>query len=109
MNCDKFEKLFIQATQEALLEHIQNCEECRLEYKKMLKTEQILKEAKPLYAAKKRNIVMLKAAASFILIMLFSTVFMQNSINKTYISKISYEESVAEAFPVDEYGLLDIY
>ena len=105
MSCDKFEKLFIQESEDELLKHIKTCETCNLEYKKMQVTEKIIKESKPYFAAKKRNMAFAKMAASFALIVVISTVFLNNS----YTTKIAYDESVSTAaFPVDEYGLVDI-
>lgn len=102
MYCDKFEELFIQETDEELLKHIQECETCMLEYKKMLKVESVIKEVKPVFAAQKRNKALTKIAASMALVVISSFVLL-NNFNST---KICYEDS--SAFPVDEYGLLDI-
>ena len=109
MNCDKFEQLFVQETDDELLEHIKECEACNREYKKMLRTEQLVKEAKPVFVAKKRNSALTRTAAGIVLTVLASTILMQQNINNAYISKVPYDESVAEIFPIDEYGLLDIY
>lgn len=114
MTCDKFEQLFISESQNELLKHIeiQNCEDCRAEYKKMLITEQIIKEAKPYYRNKKRMYSFaLKSVASFALLVVCSTVLFQNSYNNTnfgFVTKISYEDAVSAGLPIDEYGLLDI-
>ena len=104
MSCDKFEKLFIQETQDELLNHIQSCETCNFEYKKMLVTEKIIKEAKPSFAVKKRQQSFIKMVASIALLVITSTVIFNNST----VTKISYDESVSKAFPTDQYGLLDI-
>ena len=105
MSCDKFEKLFIQELEDELLNHIRTCETCNLEYKKMQVTEKIIKESKPYFAAKKRSKVFVNIAASLALVVVTSTVFLNNS----YTTKIAYDESVSTAaFPVDEYGLVDI-
>ena len=109
MNCDKFEQLFIQETDDELLAHIRECETCRQEYQKMLKTEQIIKEAKPVFAAKKRNKSLTKIAAGVIAAVLASMILIQQNTNTVYVSKVPYDESIAEIYPVDEYGLLDIY
>ncbi|OGH96561.1 MAG: hypothetical protein A2039_00625 [Candidatus Melainabacteria bacterium GWA2_34_9] len=105
MSCDKFEKLFIKESENELLSHIQICETCNLEYKKMLVTEKIIKESKPYFMTKKRSKVFINIAASLALVVVTSTVFLNNSC----ITKIAYDESVSTAaFPVDEYGLVDI-
>lgn len=105
MYCDKFEELFIQETDDELLNHIQSCETCRIEYKKMLKTESIIKEVKPVFASRKRSRTLAKIAASMALVVVSSFVLF-NSFNSI---RICYDDSSSSAaFPVDEYGLLDI-
>ena len=109
MNCDKFEQLFIKESQDELLEHIQNCEDCMSEYEKMLITEKLIKEAKPYFINKARTQTFaLKAVASFALLIVSSAVLFQNNFNSGFVTKISYDDSVSGSYPVDEYGLLDI-
>ncbi len=55
MIATNLKNFFIQETEDELLEHIKNCETCRLEYERMLVTEKIIKEAKPYFAAKKET------------------------------------------------------
>lgn len=104
MTCDRFEEFFTQKTQAELLEHIQSCEKCMLEYKKMLITESLVKEVKPHFTASSRKISFAKMAASLALVAVSSVVIFHN----LYIPKLTYEESVSSSFPCDEYGLLDI-
>ncbi|MEI8389378.1 MAG: hypothetical protein WCG23_05785 [bacterium] len=104
MSCDKFEKLFIQETQDELLSHIKNCETCNFEYKKMLITEKIIKESKPHFLGRKKTKVFVNMAASVALLVITSTVIFNNC----YVTKIAYDESVSTAFPVDQYGLLEV-
>jgi len=104
MNCDKFEKLFIQENETELLEHIKTCETCMAEYKQMLKTQEVIKEAKPYFERKEKSRNFAKIAAAIGLIAVSSFVIF--SVN--FVPKVSYEDSVSNAFPVDEYGLLDI-
>lgn len=104
MSCDKFEKLFIQDTEDELLEHIQSCEVCMLEYKKMKKTESLIQEVRPLLQKQKNKIAYAKIAAAFALVIVSSFVIMNNF----YAPKLCYEDSNSAVMPVDEYGLLDI-
>lgn len=104
MNCDKFEKLFIQETQDELLNHIKSCETCLIEYKKMLKTESLIKEVKPVFISQKRTLSFARIAASFALIAISSFIVLNN----LYVPKLSYEETISSSFPTDEYGLLDL-
>ena len=109
MKCFEFEKLFIKESQDELLEHIQICEDCMSEYKKMEVTEKIIKEAKPYFRQKKHTQhFALKAVASFALLVVSSSVLFHNNINTVFVTKIAYDDSVSASFPVDEYGLLDI-
>ncbi|HSA06729.1 MAG TPA: hypothetical protein P5556_06085 [Candidatus Gastranaerophilales bacterium] len=116
--CNKYESLFIFATEEALAKHLEICEDCRHEHAKMKKTETLIKEIKPYYKKiyKKRlddNIV--KIAAGFIILSLtyFSANYlnlMNSNINTLEISYAENESIVAEmGLPTDEYGLLTVY
>jgi len=104
MNCDKFEHFFTQENETELLEHIKTCETCMNEYKKMQKTQNLIKEARPYFAKKEKTRNFTKIAAVFGLIAVSSFVIF----NINFVPKLSYSDSVSNAFPVDEYGLLDI-
>ena len=45
--CTKYEALFTFRSNEELEQHIQECEDCKLEHEKMLKVSELLKEVKP--------------------------------------------------------------
>ena len=52
--CTKYEALFTFRSQEELEQHIQECEDCRLEHEKMLKVSELLQEVKPYYKEKEK-------------------------------------------------------
>ena len=104
MYCDRFEELFIQETHNELLVHIQSCETCLNEYKKMLKTESLIKEVRPIILEQRRSKSFAKIAASLLLAAISTFVIF----NSLYVPKLCYDDSVPSHFPVDEYGLLDI-
>lgn len=108
MSCDKFEELFIKESPNELLIHIQSCETCMYEYKKMLKTEKIIKEVKPHFSKKKQPVAFAAVAACFALVAVSSSVIFQNNFHNPVVTKISYEDAVSGDTPVDEYGLVDI-
>ncbi len=110
--CKKFEELFISENEKALLEHIEECEECRIEYEKMQKVSNLIKEAKPLYKRKRtarKNVIAM--AASFLMVFLaFFAMQISNPesvVNET-IAAISGSDYTYEqmGLPVDEYGLI---
>jgi hypothetical protein len=107
MNCDKFEELFIKESSKELLIHIQRCEECRKEYEKMLRTEKLIKEAKPYFAKEKQKNVFTRIAAGFAILVVSSVFMLQNNLN-VGVTRIAYDEAVSSDMPFDEYGLLDI-
>ncbi len=104
MSCDRFEELFVKETHNELMIHIQSCETCMIEYKKMLKTQSLIKEVKPYFIKQTRSLSYAKMAASLSLVIISSFIIFNNF----YIPKLSYEEAASFSFSVDEYGLLDI-
>ena len=47
--CKKYETLFTFGTNEEFAKHLEICEDCQEEHKKMQKTESLIKEVKPYY------------------------------------------------------------
>ena len=104
MTCSRFEELFIKEAHNELFIHIQSCETCMYEYKKMQKTQSLIKEVKHHFINQNKNISLVKMAASLTLAITVSFLIL----NGLYVPKLSYEDAVNSSFPVDEYGLLDI-
>ncbi len=110
--CNKYEELFVSCDRQAFFKHIENCDECRIEYQKMQKVSDLIKEIKPLYRARRRakkNVIAM--AASFLIIFLaFFTMQISNpdSIVNEAIASISGANYTYEqmGLPVDEFGLI---
>ena len=105
--CTKFESLFIFSDENALHEHIKECEDCRSEYEKMNKVSELVKEVKPCY--KKNNANALKAACVLFAFVAGCTVFRIADMNYGIIDTIKYgQELSAEdlGFRTDDYGLI---
>ena len=106
MNCKKFEELFIKEDETELLEHIQNCEECKEEYEKMIKVSNLVKEAKPLF--KKEN----KLKQNFALAMVASVTVcsLTGFLLLSWLPYYNYDSAIAsDIYPTDEYGLIELY
>ena len=66
--CSKYEALFTFRSEDELLEHVQNCEDCRIEHEKMQKISDLIQEVKPYYKKKRKNFAKLKAACALFLV-----------------------------------------
>ena len=60
--CNKYKQLINFGTEEELLEHISQCEDCRQEHEKMLAVSSLIQEAKPYFLKKKQEFKKLKVA-----------------------------------------------
>ena len=107
--CTKYEALFTFADEKTLSEHLEICEDCRIEQAKMDRVSELLDEVKPLYKAKKNSYNQLRVAC-----ILFALVFGGASIgvvgsNQDFMDYVKYGETLSAedlGFPVDSYGLL---
>ncbi len=107
--CNKYEALFTFGNEETLKQHIETCEDCKKQQEEMDKVSALLKEVKPYYIAKRKNVAKLKAACA-ISVILMSTVTMGVINFNTDISDIIKYGNTLSAedlgLPVDAYGLL---
>ena len=104
--CNKFEELFIQDDEKQLLEHIMSCEDCRKEYEQMNAVSALIKEAKPYIKRKQREYLKMSAVmvAGMLIIGLTSFTFIN------YMPTYKYETAISsDVYPVDEYGLVELY
>ena len=53
--CNKYEQLINFGTEEELMKHISQCEDCRQEHEKMLAVSSLIQEAKPYFLKKKQD------------------------------------------------------
>ena len=104
--CNKFEELFILDDEKQLLEHIMSCEDCRKEYEQMKAVSGLIQEAKPFIKRRQRELRKMSAVmvAGMFIIGLTSFAFVN------YMPEYKYETAISsEMYPVDEYGLVELY
>ena len=107
--CSKYEGLFVFSSDEKLKEHIEECDNCRAEQKKMDRISELIQEVKPYYTRKKNRLRRLRAVAAVLLVVLFSTTFGFLYSNEDLADSLMYGDTLTAAdlgFPVDSYGLL---
>ena len=107
--CTKYEALFTFGNDETLREHVQNCEDCKKEQEIMDKVSDLLKEVRPYYREKKKNVLKLKAACAVSVILLSSATLGLINFNTDISDTIKYGTTLSAedyGFPVDSYGFL---
>ena len=107
--CTKYEALFTFSDEKTLLEHIENCPDCREEHEKMQKVSELIQEAKPYFIEKRRNYVKMKAVcAVFVMFFSLTTLGVVN-FNTDISDTIKYGNVLSAedlGLPVDSYGLV---
>ena len=107
--CKKYEGLFMFSDEKTLLEHIEQCPDCKAEHEKMLKVSELLQEVKPYFIAKRKRFNQMKIACAISFIMLTGSVMGVMNFNSDVSETLRYG-TVLEAedygFPVDDYGFL---
>ena len=107
--CTKYEGLFVFSDEETLKQHLEECEECRVEQEKMDRVSDLIDEVKLYYRAKNKKRPKLRAACAMFLL-LFSTLTAGIVVNdEDMIDTLRYGETLSAedlGFPVDSYGLL---
>ena len=107
--CSKYEALFTFGNEETLKEHVNSCEDCHKEQEVMDKVSDLLKEVRPYYKVKRRNVVKLKAACAVFAILLSGTTLGVINLNTDISDTIKYGTTLSAedyGFPVDSYGFL---
>ena len=116
--CSKYEGLFIFSDEETLKNHINECEDCRLEQEKMDKVSDLLSEVKFYYRAKNKRVRKLKAICALAMFMFFSATLgvinnggdlADSLMYGDLADSLMYGETLSAedlGFPVDSYGLL---
>ena len=107
--CTKYEGLFVFSDEKTLNEHIQECNDCRLEHEKMQKVSDLLGEVKFHYRLKKRRVMKLKAICAVAMLMFFSASFGVVSNDSDWADALMYGDVLSAeelGFPVDSYGLI---
>lgn len=107
--CSKYEGLFIFSDENTFNEHLQECEECRLEHEKMQKVSELIGEVKFYYKKKSRRVQKMKAICAIVFLMFFTATFGIISSDGDLADALMYGDTLSAedlGFPVDSYGLL---
>lgn len=103
--CKKYEGLFVFAQEQELLNHIQTCNDCRLEHEKMQRVSELIQEIKPYY--KKNKFKKMQVASIFFIVLLGGIVFTGLNGNFQSENTLTYDLSAEElGFPTDDYGFI---
>lgn len=109
--CSKYESLFVFRSEEELNEHINTCEDCRLEHEKMLRVSELIQEAKPYFKEQRRNWAKVKVACALFLLMASSTTLGVINLNTDVSDTLKYGNALTYedlGLPVDSYGLISL-
>ncbi len=109
--CTKYEALFTFRSEEELMEHLQTCEDCRLEHQKMMRVSELIQEAKPYYKEKRRNFAKVKVACALFLLMASGTTLGVINLNTDVSDTLKYGTTLSAedlGLPVDSYGLISL-
>ena len=107
--CTKYEGLFIFSDKEALENHLQECEDCRVESEKMEKVSKLIGEVKFHYLQKARKLRKIKASFVAGLLICFSFGCGVMTMDTDLTDALMYGDTLSAedlGFPVDSYGLL---
>ncbi len=109
--CTKYEALFTFRSEEELLKHVEECEDCKLEHEKMQKVSDLLKEVKPYYREKRKNFAKVKIACALCMLMLSGTTLGVINLNTDVSDTLKYGTTLSAedlGLPVDSYGLITV-
>lgn len=109
--CTKYEALFTFRREEELNKHIANCPDCQKEHEKMQKVSELLKEVKPYYREKRKNLAKVKAACALFVLMVSGTTLGVINFNTDVSDTLKYGTTLSSedlGLPVDSYGLISV-
>ena len=90
------------------MEHIKTCEECRREYEEFEKIGSLVKEAKPLFEKEKVKSLTGKIALSMVAGVSF--IILTGFVVMSWLPNYNYDKAVSsDIYPVDEYGLVELF
>ena len=107
--CTKYEALFTFADEKTFNEHLQNCKECQDENKKMEAVSELIKEVKPHFLKKKKDLAKLKIACAVFAMCLCATTLGLINFNTDISDTLKYGTTLTPedlGFPVDAYGFV---
>ncbi len=109
--CTKYEALFTFRSEDELMRHISECEDCRLEHEKMQKVSSLIEEVKPYYRAKRKNLAKIKIACALLMVMFSGTTLGLINFNPDISDTLKYGTTLSSedlGLPVDSYGLISV-
>ena len=107
--CTKYEALYTFGNDETLKAHLETCEDCKKEQEKLDKISELLKEVKPYYISRRKNMAKVKIACAMLSIVLSGTALGIVNFNTDVSDTIKYGNALSAedlGFPVDSYGLI---
>lgn len=107
--CNGYEAMYTFLNEEDFAKHLEVCEICSAEHKRMQRVSELIEEAKPYIKEKKKAKRVLVTAAAF-----FVAVFATMSVPLCMVGINVYDDLIAQnsstaqelGLPVDEYGFL---
>ena len=109
--CSKYEGLFVFSDEEALQKHLEECPDCRAEHEKMQKVSELIKEVKPYFRERRRNLAKVKVACALFMLMVSGTTLGVLNFNTDVSDTLKYGAALSAeelGLPVDSYGLIYI-
>ena len=109
--CTKYEALFTFRDKSELEEHIKICPDCKAEYEKMLKISELIKEVKPYFVERRKNIAKVKVACALFMLFISGTTLGIVNFNPEISDTLKYGTTLSAedlGLPVDSYGLISI-
>ncbi|MCM1339119.1 MAG: hypothetical protein NC191_05565 [Muribaculaceae bacterium] len=109
--CSKYEALFTFRSEQELNDHIQNCEDCRLEHEKMLRVSELLQEVKPYYKTRRKNLAKIKVACALFMLTISTATVGVINLNTDVSDTLKYGTTLSSedlGLPVDSYGLISL-
>ena len=108
--CSKYEGLFVFSSKDDLEKHIEQCEDCKSEQKKMDKVSSLIDEVKFYYHSKRRKQTARLRAACAVMFLVFSAFSLGLAVNDDdLMDTLKYGDTLSAedlGFPVDSDGLL---
>ena len=107
--CTKYDSLFTFRSEDELMQLIDECEDCRLEHEKMQKVSELIKEVKPYFRERRRNLAKVKVACALFMLMVSGTTLGVLNFNTDVSDTLKYGAALSSedlGLPVDSYGLI---
>ena len=96
--CNRYEQLINFGTEEELLAHIAECEECQREHEKILAVSNLIQEAKPYFLKKKQEFKQLRVACVMIFMLFSGVTFGVLDNNYKIMNTLSYNDGKYSLF-----------